>query len=93
MNNKGLIAAMALTLSMPVAADEPFPPLTDAQREMAAAMVTVVAAGVVVPAATLLLVGEFYDGVCRAAGYEFRENPDYDGDGVHWYCTGLPRRE
>lgn len=88
-----VVCALLLALSGPVMADEPFPPITDAQREMAKTLVTVVAAGVVVPAATLLLAGEVFDAACQAAGYEFRENPDYDGKGVHWYCTGLPRRE
>jgi len=91
--DRKLIAMIALVLPALTMAEEPFPPITDAQREMAKTMVTVVAAGVVVPAATLLLVGEVFDAACTGAGFEFRMNEDYDGSGSLWYCTGLPRRE
>lgn len=91
---RGIIAAALMTVAVAAHGDdETFAPITDEQREHARALVTVVAAGVILPAAGLLLVGEVFDATCRGAGFEFRENLDYDGSGVHWYCTGLPRKE
>ena len=45
--------------------------------------------GVIVPVATLFLVGELWDKACTTAGGEFKEDPE---GSAQWGCTGAVQR-